>query len=58
VRECRTCEFDTNWMSPTSRIMWSARRWQVSSRTCRASSWAGERGGMRPASEKRPWERT
>lgn len=30
---------------------------QVRSRTSAASSWAGERGGMRPAAEKRVGER-
>jgi hypothetical protein len=58
VLACRTCALERNCMSPTSRIICSESRQQVSSRTEAAASCSADMGGMRPASEKRERERT
>ena len=58
VLACRTCAFETNCISPISRIMCNERRLQVASSTSAASLCAGDSGGMMPFDEKRSRERT
>jgi hypothetical protein len=54
VRAWRTCSLLRNWISPTSRIMWSLNRWHVSSNTFAASICSALSFGIMPASMKRP----